>query len=83
MKQSFEEIKSRLLWRCRRGMLELDLILEPFVKQHFQQLSEDEIAIFERMLAEPDPELFAWLMNYDEPDDKEFQKLVQRIRDSH
>lgn len=82
MKQSFEETKARLLWRCRRGMLELDLILQPYVENNLEQLSADDIAVFERMLAEPDPELYSWLMDFAEPADKEFQAIVLRIRNS-
>ncbi len=35
------EVLSRLLWQSRRGMLELDLMLEPFVTEVYFSLSED------------------------------------------
>ena len=41
----------RIEWDCRRGMLELDKVIMPFYKQHFEQLSEHKKAIFVRLLA--------------------------------
>lgn len=44
----------RLAWRCRRGMLELDIVLQDFVSKQFDQLSLGELQIFDEMLALPD-----------------------------
>ena len=33
--------KLRIEWDCRRGMLELDKIIMPFYKAHFDQLTDD------------------------------------------
>ena len=57
-----------LRWRCRRGMLELDVILLPFLEQHFKHLSSVEKNIFAEMLEQADPDLFNWLMGYQVPD---------------
>ena len=32
----------RIAWHSRRGMLELDLILVPFVEEHLRGLAEDD-----------------------------------------
>jgi antitoxin CptB len=42
--------KNRLLWASRRGMLELDLILAPFVKDVYDSLEEDDKLRFEVLL---------------------------------
>lgn len=34
--------KLRIEWDCRRGMLELDKIIMPFYKAHFDQLTDDK-----------------------------------------
>ena len=34
--------KNRLIWASRRGMLELDLMLQPFVEQHYDQLDQTD-----------------------------------------
>jgi len=70
----------RLRWKCRRGMLELDLLLLPFLEDHFDDLSEKQKTIFERMLDEEDPVLHSWFMHHVIPEDKEFAAMVDYIR---
>lgn len=74
--------KARLTWHCRRGMLELDLILQRFLEKHLDQLSEHELERFDALLSCTDPELFAWLMGHQEPELTEFKEIVALIRDS-
>jgi len=71
--------KARLKWACRRGMLELDVLLMPFVDEAWELLSDDNKAIFERLLVCQDPELFAWFMGHEKCEDKELDSLVQLI----
>ncbi|WP_426359826.1 succinate dehydrogenase assembly factor 2 [Pseudocolwellia sp. HL-MZ19] len=71
--------KPRLRWACRRGMLELDLLFLPFVDQAYDDLPEDDKAIFERLLVCQDPELFAWFMGHEKCEDKELDSMVQLI----
>ena len=70
---------NRLCWHSRRGMLELDLVLEPFVKQQFRQLSELNQQRYEQLLECEDQDLFVWLMLRGEPDDKELTGIVSQI----
>ena len=51
--------KLRIEWDCRRGMLELDKIIMPFYKAHFDQLTDDKKDIFIRLLAATDAEVQA------------------------
>lgn len=62
-----QEIK-RLRWQCRRGMLEVDLILMRYLERRYVQASGAEQACFERLLQESDQRLFDWLMGKVEPD---------------
>lgn len=71
--------KPRLRWACRRGMLELDLLFSPFVDQAYDDLSDENKAIFERLLSCQDPELFAWFMGHEECEDAELNSMVQLI----
>lgn len=48
----------RLLWRCRRGLLELDIVLEHFVVRHFDGLDARRQAQFVQLLELPDNELW-------------------------
>ena len=71
---------SRLKWACRRGMLELDVLLGNFLEVAFSTLSFSEQAQFASLLAYSDPELFAWLTGQNRPDDKDLATMVDKIR---
>ena len=49
----------RLAWRCRRGLLELDIVLQRFVAQYYEGLSVAELSAFDAMLALPDNDFWA------------------------
>ena len=49
---------ARLRWRCRRGMLENDLVLERFLARRGEDLTEDEVAALDRLLDLPDGDLW-------------------------
>ncbi len=52
----------RILWRCRRGMKELDLLLERFAREHYTHAPADRKRAFERLLDLPDPRLVELLL---------------------
>lgn len=74
--------KNRLLWASRRGMLELDLILQPFTQNHYDSLEESDQLRYETLLECEDQNLFLWLMNREQAKDPDTQRIVQIIRDS-
>jgi antitoxin CptB len=71
----------RLLWRCRRGMKELDVILERFARQGLTRASAAERRAFERLLGLPDPLLAGYFLGEERPADPELRLLADRIRD--
>jgi antitoxin CptB len=77
-KQSEDALKDkrRLKWACRRGMLELDVLFAPFVEQAYDELSEEDKAIFRRLVTCDDPDLFAWFMGHKECPDAELTKMI-------
>ena len=70
----------RLRWQCRRGMLELDLLLQGFLDTAYSDLSEDRQRTFSRILEYPDQLLLDWLVGEIIPADPEVRELVARIR---
>jgi antitoxin CptB len=52
----------RLRWRCRRGMKELDLLLERFLQDHYTKAPRERQRAFERLLTLPDPVLAEMLL---------------------
>jgi antitoxin CptB len=74
--------KNRLFWASRRGMLELDLILLPFLEKIYPTLSSEDQLRYQKMLDCEDQDMFAWFLRREDPEDKEIQKIVQIIRDT-
>lgn len=74
--------KNRLLWASRRGMLELDLILQPFTQNNYDSLEESDQLRYETLLECEDQDLFLWLMNREQATDPDTHRIVQIIRDS-
>ncbi|MDN4500862.1 succinate dehydrogenase assembly factor 2 [Alteromonadaceae bacterium BrNp21-10] len=78
----FDKLRyNRLVWACRRGMLELDVLFMPFVKDAFKELSDEQQLIFERLLTCDDPDLYAWFMGHQRCDDPELAAMVKHILD--
>ncbi|HRD71044.1 MAG TPA: succinate dehydrogenase assembly factor 2 [Legionella sp.] len=75
--------KARLTWHCRRGMLELDLILQRFMDAKIDELNEQELNSFDLLLNYTDPELFSWLMGHTDPEDKALYDIVTLIRTNY
>ncbi len=73
------ELKRRIEWRCRRGLLELDELLHGFLQHGYAELSDKERACFARLLECSDPTLISWLLNNQLPDETELRHLVELI----
>jgi antitoxin CptB len=70
---------SRLRWRCRRGMRELDQLLLRYVDRCWSEADDSERGIFLRLVACEDDTLWRWCMGLATPEDKELDELVGRI----
>lgn len=71
--------KKRLWWHSRRGMLELDVLLLPFLEEVYSDLSEDDQAKYRRLLDCEDPDLFKWFMQHARPEDPDMAYMVDMI----
>ena len=69
----------RLQWHSRRGMLELDVLLVPFVKEAYPTLPEEDQARYRRLLDCEDPDLFQWFMQHASPEDPDLRHIVELI----
>jgi antitoxin CptB len=85
-KSPAERRRARLRFRAeRRGFKEVDLIFGAFAAEFLPGLDEEELALFEALLAAPDQDVFAWLRNeapvpasYDTPVFAKLQSLCRR-----
>jgi antitoxin CptB len=70
----------KLEWACRRGMLELDVLLNNFLKEVYPSLSEQDKLSFIELLTYQDPVLFDYLMGRVVPEDDNIAKIAEAIR---
>jgi antitoxin CptB len=74
---------SRLRWRCRRGMRELDVLLQRYLEQRYACAPKEEQQAFEALLELPDPELFAYVVKRDQPSDPQCANVVNWLANSN
>ena len=72
---------NRVRWHSRRGMLELDLVLEPFVEQRYPGLSEHQQRLYRRLLDCEDQELYSYFLGRERPGDAELAEIVDVVLD--
>jgi len=70
----------QLTWRSRRGMLELELMLLPFVRSKLADLSAADRAAYARLLDHDDWDIFEWLQGRLEPEDPSLGGILEQIR---
>lgn len=72
------EVKA-LRWRCRRGMRELDQLLERWLDRGWPTSPEAEREVFRRLLATEDDKLWKAFLGHERLADDDVQQLVERI----
>ena len=72
----------QLRWRCRRGMLELDVLLESWLDHGYADSAEADQRRFIALLEEEDPLLNEWFLGASQPADKAMKALIEAIRHS-
>ncbi|MEA3277513.1 MAG: succinate dehydrogenase assembly factor 2 [Pseudomonadota bacterium] len=75
-----EEMR-RLRWQCRRGMLELDLLLIQFLEKGYNRMSGKGKSAFSRLLGYQDQVIYDWLTRQAVPADPELRETVRKIRE--
>ena len=75
-----DRLRERIRWHCRRGMLELDLVLNRFLERHFAALGARELDALRSLLMRTDPELLDLVMARTEPLERVERDLVALMR---
>lgn len=73
---------NRLFWGSRRGMLELDLVLMPFLENIYPNLDQEDKERYWSLLECEDQDMFGWFLKRQDPEDPELLKIVRIIRDN-
>ena len=71
---------SQLVWRCRRGVRELDVLFGRFLESDYPTLSTNEQLVFQRLLDVQDPVIMDWLFGKYAPEDQELIALIERLQ---
>ena len=74
--------KSRLLWRCRRGIKEMDIVLQDFIKDSYDELNNKNKSAFSKLLEEQDLDFLNWILGKDKPEDTALIEIIKKIRSS-
>jgi antitoxin CptB len=72
--------EKRLFWGSRRGMLELDLILLPFLENVYPTLEQADKELYWELLACEDQDMFNWFINRQNPENPRLQRIVDLVR---
>ena len=71
---------NRLRWRCRRGLLENDLILARFLEARATTMTADELTALDRLLDLADNDLWDLIVGRTEPQDGGLRPLLAALR---
>ena len=74
---------NRAKWASRRGLLELDLLLSPFVASAFSDLSPELRLAYRELLFQDDQDLMEWIMGRSELPDTRFDGIIAAIQAFH
>ena len=74
--------KSHLIRRCRRGIKEMDIIFQDFIKNSYDQLSNSNKNAFSKLLDQQDLDILNWIIGKDNPRDSELVEIISIIKSS-
>ena len=75
--------RRQLLWRSKRGLLELELLLKPFVESRLGALCGADLDLYGRLLEHDDLDIYDWLRGVSQASDSSLQPIIDRIRALH
>jgi len=70
----------RIRWHCRRGLLELDIILERFNRQHLAGLAPGQLEEFKELLELDDNHLLDLILGREFLDVPRLQKMLKLLQ---
>lgn len=72
----------RIRWRSRRGLLELDLILERFLDQQWHTLPAEQQMAYQEILLLPDNDLLDMVNRRADTDVEHWLPVIERLRNA-
>lgn len=75
---SLEERK--VIYRARRGLKEIDVYFDPYVKNYYLTADPEEKATFAALVEQEDPDLLDWFIEVSEPPRPEMRELIRKLK---
>lgn len=75
---SLEERK--VIYRARRGLKELDIYFDPYVKEIYLHADDAEKQVFAYLVEQEDPDLLDWFMAVSEPEHPKVMQLIAKMK---
>ena len=70
----------KVVYRARRGLKEIDVYFDPYVKQYYLLADDAEKALFTELVDQEDPDLLDWFMEVSEPSRPELRALINKLK---
>ena len=70
---------NRILWKCRRGMREIDLLLREFSRNKLYQLNKEELLILEQVLSYDDQKLYDFIFKNTSLDNDVHENFINKF----
>ncbi len=84
MTEPHEHMVKRLRMRSmRRGIKEMDLILQAFAEKHLADMSPDDLALYDRLLNENDHDIYGWVGGQFAVPDRYADLIAVIAKDAH
>ena len=70
----------KVIYRASRGLKELDIYFDPYVRQHYLTAPEAEKQAFALLIEQEDPDLLDWFMAVSEPQQPELVEIIAKLK---
>ena len=70
----------KVIYRARRGLKEIDVYFDPYVKQYYLQADAHEKAMFAELVEQEEPDLLAWFMEVSAPPRPELLDFIHKLK---
>lgn len=72
-------LKKQYRWQCRRGLKEVEVVLNDYLERFFDDAPAEHRALFARLLEEQDADLFEWFTGRSRPDDSGLAEYIEHV----
>ncbi|RKG32894.1 succinate dehydrogenase assembly factor 2 [Acinetobacter guerrae] len=70
----------KVIYRARRGLKEIDVYFDPYVRNHYLSAEPAEKALFAELVDQEDPDLLDWFMEVSEPPKPELKNFILKLK---